>query len=144
MAGNGPAPAENRRRTNAPARGEWVDLPALTNPVLPDLPARTKGTGRWSARTKAMWAGWSRDPATTQYGPGTLALAVQLAYLFEDYVRGDEKFSEVRLVMDGLGLTEKGKRDLRWRVSEVSTPEPGKRQRNASRAKRRAHLTAVP
>lgn len=63
-----------------------------------------------------MWKGWQRDPATTQYGPGTIALAIQLAWLFEDYVRGEEKFSEVRLVMDGLGLTEKGKRDLRWKV----------------------------
>lgn len=143
MAGPGPAPAETRRRRNVPARGEWIDLPPLTESILPDLPARGKGTGRWSARTRAMWAGWRQDRATTQYGPGTIALAIQLAYLFEDYVRGNEKFSEVRLVMDGLGLTEKGKRDLRWRVPRDETPEPRQRRRASRSSDRRAHLTAV-
>jgi hypothetical protein len=36
----------------------------------------------------------------------------------EAYVRGEEKAAEVRVRMDGLGLTPKGKRDLRWRVAE--------------------------
>ena len=141
----GPAPAETRRRRNVPARGEWIDLPALDEPILPDLPRRAKGAGAWSARTKAMWSGWRQDRATTQYGPGTIALAIQLAYLFEDYVRGNEKFSEVRLVMDGLGLTEKGKRDLRWRVPSDEEPATPQRQRSSSKSSgRRARLSVVP
>jgi hypothetical protein len=38
MAGRGPAPAENRRRANVPARGDWVDLAPLEQRVLPELP----------------------------------------------------------------------------------------------------------
>lgn len=145
MAGAGPAPAETRRRKNTPARGEWIDLPALDEPILPDLPRRAKGAGAWSARTKAMWSGWRQDRATTQYGPGTIALAIQLAYLFEDYVRGNEKFSEVRLVMDGLGLTEKGKRDLRWRVARDEEQGTIPRRRvSAVTSDQRARLSVVP
>ena len=147
MAGQGPAPKDPgvRRNRHDPRRGEWIDLPALDEPILPDLPRRAKGAGAWSARTKAMWSGWRQDRATTQYGPGTIALAIQLAYLFEDYVRGNEKFSEVRLVMDGLGLTEKGKRDLRWRVPRDEEQSTAPRRRVSSvTSDQRARLSVVP
>lgn len=145
MAGRGPAPKDpaQRRNRNQKQRGEWIDLPHLEGPILPDLPH-----GNWSDRTRAMWDGWRQDPATTQYGPGTIALAVQLAYLFEDYVRGNEKFSEVRLVMDGLGLTEKGKRDLRWRVSPdaevVDLPRESAAERMEKLRKRAASSASAP
>jgi hypothetical protein len=52
-----------------------------------------------------------------------VAAAVELAWLFEAAVNGKEKTSEVRLRMDGLGLTPKGKRDLRLRpASEKDQP----------------------
>lgn len=127
MAGRGPAPKDpaQRRRRNQPTRGEWVDLPALAKPVLPaKLPARGRGAGNWSARTRAAWKAWREDPATGMYGPAELAAAIELAWLFEEAVRGKEKQSEVRLRMDGLGLTPKGKRDLRWRPpSERAEPD---------------------
>lgn len=127
MAGRGPAPKqpEQRRRTNAPARGEWVDLPPVPKSAkdraLPALPKRPTHIGGWSTRTRAIWAAWREDPATTQYGPAEVAAAVELAWLFEEYVREStgKLASEVRQRMDGLGLTPKGKRDLRWRVPGV-------------------------
>lgn len=142
MAGTGPAPkpAGQRRRRNAPARGEWIDLPPLDSPILPELPERSEAEGEWSERTIFTWKAWQQDPATTQYGPAAKAQALNLAYLFEGWVRGDEKWSEVRLTMDGLGLTEKGKRDLRWRVQpgdedpETDKVKSSKSVRNRVRA----------
>lgn len=115
MAGQGPAPKDpgQRRRTNEPARGEWVDLKPVEKAILPALPKRKGG---WSARTRATWNRWRKDPATTMYGESEIASALDLAYLHHDWTRGDSKLAaEIRLRMDGLGLTPKGKRDLRWR-----------------------------
>jgi hypothetical protein len=86
MAGRGPAPKpkDQRRRRNAPARGEWVDLPPVDEPVLPELPKRPRGTGRWHPRTVALWEAWRQDPATTQFGPAEVAAAVELAFLHHD------------------------------------------------------------
>jgi len=120
MAGRGPAPkdASQRRRRNEPARGEWVDLPPLDGPVLPPLPDREDG---WASRTRGAWDAWRADPATGMFGPAEVQAAMDLAHLYDANVRrGDERFaSETRLRADGLGLTAKGKRDLRWRVGEV-------------------------
>jgi len=115
----GPAPKDprQRRRANPPAAGEWVDLPELTKPVLPPLPRRTKKEGPWSPRTRAMWEAWRRDPATSQFSSGDISYAVETAYLVEDFQRTRKVTlaSEIRLRMDGLGLTAKGRRNLRWR-----------------------------
>lgn len=135
MAGRGPAPKpqDQRRRTNKPARGEWVDLPAVdpAAPVLGDLPKRARGTGRWHARTVAAWESWRLDPATTQYGPAEIAAAIELAWLHTDsIVEGDPKAAEIRLRMDGLGLTAKGKRDLRWRAPTEHAKDDDKPERS--------------
>lgn len=113
MAGHGraPKPRDQRRNGHAPQRGEWVDLPPLEKPVLP-------GARRgWSQHVKALWEAWRSDPVTSQYGPADLAAVGELARLFDDL-----QPNEQRLRMDGLGLTPKGKRDLRWRTpNEVKT-----------------------
>jgi hypothetical protein len=127
MAGRGPAPKpkDQRRNRSVPQRGEWVDLPAVVEPVLPELPKRPRGLGRWSPRTVAAWDAWRMDPATTQYGPAEVASALELAFLHHDAVNGDEKWSEVRQWMDRLGLNAKGKRDLRWRAPSEHAADAG-------------------
>ena len=140
MAGRGPAPkdpAERRNRT-PPSRGEWVDLPPL--------PKRAKGEGPWSARTRRLYNGWRKDPVTQTYGEAEISAAVELAYLQEELVRGKVTMaSEVRQRMDGLGLTPKGKRDLRFRVVEETQAEEQVRRPRARspRSDRRARLTLV-
>ena len=140
MAGRGPAPkpADQRRRRNQPARGEWVTLPELTTPILPSLPKRATGTGSWSAQTKRAWDAWRKDPATTQFGPADIQLAIDAAYLYAEFARGRISVaSEIRQRLDSLGLSPKGKRDLRWRVGEpgevieMPRPEPKKRRLRA-------------
>ena len=140
MAGVGPAPAATRRRSNEPARGEWVDLLPLEEPVLPDLPERSDGEP-WSERTKATWVAWRSDPVTAQWSPADVSYALDTILLYE--VMTPSSASEVRLRMDGLGLTPKGKRDLRWRIG--SSGDEGSRPARApqSASKRRARLTVV-
>lgn len=119
MAGRGPVPkAEGqRRRRNEPARGEWVDLGPLETPVLPEL-------DDLAPRAQALYDAWRQDPVTGTYGASEIAAVVELARLQDEFETGgdpDLKFqrvtpSELRLRMDGLGLTLKGKRDLRVRL----------------------------
>lgn len=118
MAGNGPAPKAVRRRRNEPARGEWVDLAPLDRPALPDLP-ELAGDQEWSTQTVAAWAAWRSDPVTSQYTPADIAYALDAIRLYE--VMTPSTASEVRLRMDALGLTPKGKKDLRWRVAPESS-----------------------
>lgn len=111
MSGPAPKRPEARRRRNPPASGEWVELEPLERPVLPS--ARRD----WSPRVKALWAAWRQDPATGQYSPADVAACVDLAACFEELPA-----SEQRLRMDGLGLSPKGRRNLRWRLAPTDPP----------------------
>lgn len=116
MAGRGPAPKapELRRNRNPKVAGEWIDLPPLTAAVLPELPQ-----DEWSERTLRAWRAWRRDPATTQYGDADIQLAIDLAYVYEDWVRRPSASTagEIRQRQDSLGLSPKGRQDRRWRIA---------------------------
>lgn len=135
MAGRGPAPKSQsqRARRNVPARGEWIDLPTIGDPApLPDLPADRD----YTHHAEATWTAWQQDRATTQWGPSEIAFARETLYLIDSLHRKISSVlaAEIRQRMDGLGLTPKGKRDLRWRVpapaevAELPTPEQRERQ----------------
>lgn len=115
MAGRGPAPKsfEQRRNHHEPQRGEWVSVAAGAKSKLPALPK-----GDWSARAKSAWDAWRKDPITSLYGPADVQLAVDLAYLYEQWVEvgGSKLAGEIRQRQDGLGLSPKGKQDRRWMV----------------------------
>lgn len=118
MAGNGPPPKSRdaRRRKNEPARGDWLELAPLDEPVLPVLPKRAKGEGQWPAATRAAWNAWRSDPVTGQYGEADVSYALDTIRLHA--VMTPQTAGEVRLRMDALGLTPKGRRDNRWRYAE--------------------------
>ncbi|MGZ6587871.1 MAG: phage terminase small subunit [Solirubrobacteraceae bacterium] len=118
MAGPAPKDPSQRRRRNVPERGEWISIPPLDGTFkAPSLPKRGKGQGVWSGRTKRAWSAWWADPAVQMWSNAERDTVVDLAYIHEEWVRGDNRLiSEVRLRMDGLGLTPKGKKDLRWKV----------------------------
>lgn len=147
--GNGPAPkdAGARVRRAEPARGEWVYLPPIgKKPILAaQPPGRGRGNGAWNPRTLRAWKQWRQDPATTQWGPAEISACEDLAFLHHGMCTGTEKASEVRLRMDGLGLTAKGKRDLRWRApTETATAAPPEEEKPAKKpAAGRRHLRAV-
>lgn len=119
MPGHGPAPKspEARRRRNVPERGEWRELPigAPAPPVLPTLPPRGDGE-TWSELARLKWEAWRTDPATRIYGPAEVMYALDTLRLYEGMTSSTA--NEIRLREDGLGLTPKGKRDLRLRVVE--------------------------
>jgi hypothetical protein len=130
-----PKAKEERRNKTPPARGEWVDLEPLEKPVLPELPE-----GEWPAETCAAWEAWRADPVTSQYSVSDVAYALDTIRLHAAMTPASA--NEVRLRMDALGLTPKGKRDLRWRVAVAEESTPLRRQASRAKAKR-AHLTAV-
>lgn len=110
---SGPAPkdaAERVRRAGA-QRGEWLELPPVTDPV-PECPLDDV-----CLTALAAWASWWSDPASTQWLPAQRNAVLELLVLTNAFWQGETKVAnEMRLRQDALGLTEKGKRDLRWRV----------------------------
>jgi hypothetical protein len=88
-----------------------VDLQPLVEPVLP------RSEAGWSAVAVDLWNQWREDPVTSQYGPADVAAIRELARQYDNLMPAEQ-----RQRMDGLGLTPKGKRDLRWRTpAEVAT-----------------------
>ena len=146
MAGTGPAPAESRRRRNVPARGDWVDLKPLTRCYLPDLPPVTDAGDPWREATKLAWAAWQKDPVTQMWSEADISYALDTILLHNEIAK---TANEVRLRMDGLGLTPKGKRDHRWRIvegdaTETSPTAPKKKTRRAKRSDdRKTRLSVV-
>lgn len=140
MAGRGPAPAETRRRRNEPARGDWVDLPPLEKPVLEPLP-RLEGDELWRPQTMLTWEAWRRDPVTAMWSPADVAHALDTILLHNAMTTSGA--NEVRIRMDGLGLTPKGKRDLRWRIGTAEPVAAPARKPASSASKRRARLSVV-
>jgi len=149
MPGRGPAPkdASQRRRTNTPTRGEWTEVRAPAKPVIPTLAkAAPAPSGGWPARSKAVWESWRQDPATTVWGPGDLAAAVELIYVHAGWVElGPASLAaEIRMRSEALGLSPKGKQDRRLRVV-VDEPMPAVSRRAGAKIPTRdyGHLHPV-
>jgi hypothetical protein len=132
MPGPFPKFPEQRRNRTTPARGEWVELEPLKEPVLPAyrsewrvfVAAKDKNGDAIRVRrgvSRPMWEAWRRSPVTSQFGPEDVAAACYLAEAFHTL----SDASRLAL-MDRLGFTPRGKRDLRWR-----TPGRGEDHRRA-------------
>jgi hypothetical protein len=134
MPGPAPKDAASRVRRAAPSRGEWFELPPASGEV-PELP------DGWSDRTRTAWEAWWNDPASTQWTPADRESLTELAELVEMAATNPSPtlYGEIRHRLDGLGLTQKGKRDLRWRVADVEPPKPAPTRR----PKRSRHLKPV-
>jgi hypothetical protein len=90
MSGPAPKPAHLRRRRNAPAGGDWVDLLELEAPVLPALPE-----GDWSEYSIAMWDAWRADRATSQYTPADIGYALETIRIADTSTTADQCRSSV-------------------------------------------------
>lgn len=124
MAGQGTAPKEpeHRARANVPIRGEWQSLPKVG--VGPPAP-----NADWSVRTQAAWSAWWNDPASTQWSQADVEAVHALAELMDAGLL--KHAAEIRLRTDALGLSQKGKRDLRWRIEEPVEAAPAKKPRTS-------------
>jgi hypothetical protein len=126
MAGRGPAPkATGRRRRGAlPSRGEWQLIPPESDIEVPDMPEHPKG-GPWLSSSERHWAGWWHDGASTTWTSADVVALEVVLLLTDDIGRGELKYAaELRLRLDGLRLSQKGKRDLRFQVTAPVDPEP--------------------
>jgi len=123
MAGRGRAPKDPSKRRNraVPQRGEWVDLKPLEKAVLPELPATLQDDKPWPEETKEAWRMWRRDAVTSRYSDSDIAFALDTIRV---HARMPTTAAEVRMRMDILGLSPKGKRDNRWRVAEDRDDKP--------------------
>lgn len=126
MAGRGPAPKAKRQRANAPALGDWRSLEPLTAPVLPELDDLGD---EWPAASRMLWDAWRDDPVTQTWNASDIALAVDTIMLHAaDPVT---RAGEIRIRIDNLALSPKGRRDARLLLPEdddpadiAATPEP--------------------
>jgi hypothetical protein len=96
-----------------------VELEPIDEPALGPLPRRHRD-GEWTPEARATWEAWRQDPATTRWTPADVGFAVDTLYLVDECALKPRAplAAEVRLRMDALGLTPKGRRYLRWRIAE--------------------------
>jgi hypothetical protein len=106
-----------------PTRGEWIDLweARLQEPAHPALSTLTKA--RWSAESRKRWDAWRHDPVALYWTESDLAFALETLAIYER--EDDPPWPELSRRWDRLGLTPKGKRDLRFRIRFAPWEEPG-------------------
>jgi hypothetical protein len=126
---SGPAPKATRRRRNEPTRGEWTRSEAV-GWQHGDPP---KPPPRLLKATRDAWTVWMGSFFAAHWIPDDLPGLRQIARLYDQVERGEfQRAGELRLQMDGYGMTPKGQQDRRWArptwvVSEPPTaddPEP--------------------
>lgn len=109
----GPAPAANRRRRNAPARGDWSQDEAL-GWQHGEVPAPPKGL---NAAAKDTWSTWMGSWFAAHWEPADLPALTIVIKLYARAWSGratSSERSELRQLMDSYGITPKGQQDRRW------------------------------
>lgn len=147
MAGKGPPPKDGgqRRRQNDPARGDWTELRADDKPKVPKLPARGRGRGAWSPRTRRAWTRWWSDPVAKMWGEADEDLVEHLADVYEEWVRTSTASlaAETRQLRDSLGLTPKGRQDRRWRITTAEVHDLDAERAERAKRSTRDRIRAV-
>lgn len=133
----GPAPAENRRRRNVPARGDWhsTDAAGWQHGQIPAPPDGLKDISLWA------WETWFRAWFAAYWTPDDVPGLRQLIRLYDEVERGGVKAadrSELRQLMDNYGITPKGQQDRRWK-----RPQPQAPAKPAERESRYRHLRSA-
>lgn len=143
MAGNGPPPKAQRRRSNPPALGDWVVIPSAGRrgkaPALPDWRA-------WDARTLTWWTELWRKPQAAMWVKDGSTLFT-LACLYDDLIteaKGSSALSaEIRQHEDRHGLSPKSLMSLRWRIDPAENPTKSPRSTGRYEHLRRGRLHIV-
>ena len=132
----GPPPkfAGARRRRNPPARGDWIEIPPLEAPVLPELDELFEG--EWAPETLFAWEAWRQDPVTALWTPADVSFAIDTILLHNAMTPSTA--NEIRLRMDTLGLTAKGRQHLRWKVVTLEEQAPPQTRRRSQTRRLRA------
>jgi hypothetical protein len=120
---NAPKDKAQRRRRNAPARGEWKPAAGVGWQHGP-IPAAPDGL---LEATRKTWTSWFRAWFAAYWTIDDLTGLRKVAQLYDATERGDLKIaSELRHWMDSYGLTPKGQQDRRWTRFGPAEREPDK------------------
>jgi hypothetical protein len=120
----GPPPKEHRNRRNAPARGEWRASPGFgwQHGPTPRPPIGLK------AASRKAWFAWMESWMAAFWIPGDLPQLRHVILLYDQVERGEFRWAgELRLSMNGYGITPAGRQSLRWKPPEES-PQPSSRK----------------
>lgn len=137
-ASNPPKPPGERRRRNAPVRGEVTSTAAVgwQHGPVPVPPAKLLKVSR------DVWALWFGSWFAAHWTPEDLAGLYLVIRLYDAVQRGQlQRSAELRLQMDAYGMTPKGQQDRRWKRPE---PGEGPARAAAARSSRYGHLRSVP
>lgn len=115
MAGRGPAP----KRKNQRGTENWTRLLPLEEPVLPTLEELVPDKV-WPPVTRMLWDAWRDSPVTATWAAEDIALAADTILLHDEDPVG--RANEIRLRIDNLGLSPKGRRDARLLLPEDDEP----------------------
>ncbi|MEM9610939.1 MAG: hypothetical protein AAGA99_26255 [Actinomycetota bacterium] len=126
MAGKGPAPDPNRKRTSG-GQTPWQELPAPPDAQLRPIPRKGE-PGGWHAATKRWWKAMSSSAMATLYDDTDWAYleGVMLPLMERFQCEGHPKdlASEIRLAGQRLGATVADRMALRIRSTGAATPVP--------------------
>ncbi|GAA3473897.1 phage terminase small subunit [Nonomuraea roseola] len=120
MAGQGPAPKDNRVRRNA----DSVDTITLAESPT-DVP-RLRGYARYSAATRAWWDTWANSPQAAVFAPTDWMRLSMLAPLVEQYHEEPKTalLAEIRLNEERLGATVADRQRLRMKIEGPKENKP--------------------
>jgi hypothetical protein len=138
MAGRGPAPKAERRRRNAPVRGDFRSTTenGWQHGEIPSPP-----DGLMPASVEA-WNVWLKAWFAAHWTPDDLPALRQLIRLYDQVERGEfQRAAELRLQMDTYGITPKGQQDRRWSPPKAEEAPPSPSQ--PRRASHYDHLKVV-
>lgn len=140
MAGRGPAPKQNRRRRNTPARGDWKPTEATGWQHGPPPPAPD---GLREASLQA-WATWFAAWFAAHWTPDDLPGLRVVIRLYDEVERGEfTRATELRQMLDNYGITPKGQQDRHWMRPTAEEVVPSSPQPPRESADHYAHLRVV-
>ena len=121
MPGVAPKDLGKRRRTNKPARGDWVDIPVgLFEGDRPLIPTKLIKV------TRETWERWWGSPQAHMWMVSEWQVVRRAIRLVDKEERGlasGEDRRELRQLEDALGLSRKGLQDRRWRLPDEDEPQ---------------------
>lgn len=116
MAGRGPAPKQQNQR----GASNYIRLEPLRKQVLPAI-RDVLDHARVPKLSLLLWNSWRDDPVTATWTATEIALAADTIMLHIADPVG--KASEIRIRLDSLALTPKGRRDARLLLPQEDDPE---------------------
>ena len=108
-----PKPKEVRLNHAKPRTGEWFEIPVKPLPGPAHEALSAFGTRKWQPESRQRWDVWRHDATSLYWSPADVDYAIETLTLYEV---PEPNWAEISRRRDRLGLTPKGKRDLRLLV----------------------------